>query len=83
MLMVSGMLVFGAQTSSATITKTINVTCQGADDASKGLLDTVGIPPLPVTSKVEAPAFVEPGQTDVPVSVSWAFSSTSASPVRR
>ncbi len=72
-LMVSGMLVFGSQPSSATITKTIDVTCQGADPASKGLLDSFGIPPLPVTSSVEAPAFVEPGQTDVPVSVSWAL----------
>jgi hypothetical protein len=72
-LMVSGMLVFGAQPSSATITKTIDVTCLGADDGSKDLLSKFPLPPIPVTATVEAPAFVEPGQTDVPISISWAL----------
>jgi hypothetical protein len=75
MLMVSGMLAFGAPPSSATITKTMDVTCQGADADSAKLLGAVpgGLPPIPVTATVEAPAFVEPGQTDVPVSVTWSL----------
>jgi hypothetical protein len=73
--LVSGMLMLGTQaTGAAPTTKTMDVACVGVDEPSKKLLSTANLPALPVTATVDAPAFVEPGQTDVPVSVSWALS---------
>jgi hypothetical protein len=69
------MLMLGTQaTGAAPITKTIDVTCVGADEASTTLLAAFTLPALPVTATIDAPAFVEPGQTDIPASVSWALS---------
>jgi hypothetical protein len=60
-------LVWGSAPTGAATTKTFTPVCTDPD----GLLASLGIAPPPVTATVEAPAFVEPGQTGVPVSVSY------------
>ncbi len=74
--LVSTMLVVGsAQSGAATTTKQITATCSGADATTSNALSAFGGSlATPVTVTTEAPAFVEPGQTGVPITVSWALS---------
>lgn len=71
----SSVLVVTAQPSGAVeIKKSVNAICTGTDSESSNLLATFGgslEAPLDVTTVV-AP-FVEPGQTDVPVSIAWSL----------
>lgn len=73
---IAGMLVAGVQPSAAASSKTFNATCTGADPDTSNLLANLpggGSLATPVTVKADAPAFVEPGQTGVPFSLSLSF----------
>ncbi|MCO5316845.1 MAG: hypothetical protein M9942_00240 [Microthrixaceae bacterium] len=70
--MLAGLLAVGAQPSAAaTTTKKINATCSGADAATSNTLSALGGSlSTPITVTADAPAFVEPEQTGVPISMS-------------
>lgn len=72
--LISAVMVATAQPTAAAVqTKTLNAACSGRTAEDKALLGAVGASVLqvPLTSSVDAPAFVEPEQTGVPISVSW------------
>jgi hypothetical protein len=75
--LLSGLLVFVAQPSGATVTTKITATCSSPDPEATTLIkaiDASGTISAPLDVTVDAPAFVEPGQTGVPVSVTYALS---------
>ncbi len=72
--LLSAVMVVAPQPSGAAVqTKSLNAACTGRTAEDKALLGAVGASVLqvPLTSSVDAPAFVEPEQTGVPVTVSW------------
>jgi hypothetical protein len=74
---IAGLLVAGVQPSAAASSKTFNATCTGADGKTIDLLSNLpggGSLATPVTVAADAPAFVEPGQTGIPFSLSLSFS---------
>jgi len=73
--MFSGILVITSQPSGAVATtKTLNAACVGADTKTASTLAAFGAVTAPIKVVTEAPASLEPGQGDVPVSMTWSLS---------
>ncbi len=76
-LMASVLVVVAQPSGAATSTKSLTSSCTGADKATTDALSAFGgSVSAPITATTDAPAFVEPDQTGVPVKVTFSLSLT-------